>query len=232
MANSPGLPAAIYLRVSTDAQSVEQQRSELERLARARGFEAVTYEDVGVSGSRASRPALDRLMEDARRGKVRAVLVWSLDRLDRNMHHIIDRIATLERHGAPVLSACESWMAEQSEIRKLLIAVLGWVAEFERARISERTKAGLARVRRHGSKSGKPIGRPPASSIMLGAAADLVSSGASVRAAARTKGLKESTLRRFLATRRGQPSQARPSPDAAPKTPHGLSAPGHDKSRA
>lgn len=133
-------------------------------------------------------------MDDARRGKVRAVVVWALDRLDRNMLACLARVVELDRLGVTVVSVREPWLDTSGPTRSLVVAVFGWVAEQERARLIKRTSAGLARARREG----KHIGRPRASAVMLHAAADLVTAGSSIWAAARAKGLPEATLRRFL----------------------------------
>ena len=79
--------------------------------------------------------------------------------------------------------------------------MLAAVAESERALIIERTRAGMDRAKRRGTRSGKAIGRPRASPILMHAAADLVRTGVSIRAAARVKGVREATLRRFLRSR-------------------------------
>lgn len=111
----------------------------------------------------------------------------------------IQTVLECDRIGVPVISVREPWLDTAGPVRPLLIAIFGWVAEQERTRLIERTKAGLERARAHGTKSGKPIGRPPASPILLHAAADLVRTGTSVSEAARRKGVKRTTLRRFLA---------------------------------
>ena len=105
----------------------------------------------------------------------------------------------LDRLGVWVLSARESWLDTDSPVRPLLVAIFGWVAEQERTRLIERTKAGLERARREG----KRLGRPPASPVMLHAARDLVAAGVPVAEAARQKGLSRSSLRRFLGEQGG-----------------------------
>lgn len=184
--------AALYARVSTEHQTTANQLDDLQRLAVARGWTPVLYEEKESAAKR--RPVLDRLMDEARRGKVRAVVVWALDRLDRNMLACLARVVELDRLGVTVVSVREPWLDTSGPTRSLLVAVFGWVAEQERARLIERTRAGLDRARREG----RHIGRPRASAVMLHAAADLVAAGSSIRAAARAKGLPEATLRRFL----------------------------------
>jgi putative DNA-invertase from lambdoid prophage Rac len=185
--------AAVYVRVSTDRQTVENQRSEVERMVRARGYEPVVYEEVESAAK--ARPVLDRLLGDVRRGKVAAVGVWALDRLHRSMVGAIQTVLELDRLGIPVVSVREPWLDTSGPVRPLLVAIFGWVAEQERTRLIERTRAGLDRARREG----KRLGRPPASPVLVHAAADLVRGGTAIRAAARAKGVKESTLRRHLA---------------------------------
>jgi DNA invertase Pin-like site-specific DNA recombinase len=184
--------AALYIRVSTDRQTVENQVAELRQLAAARGFESVIYEEVESAAK--ARPVLDRVLADARAGRVRAILVWALDRLHRSMVGSIQTVLECDRIGVPVISLREPWLDTSGPVRPLLVAIFGWVAEQERARLIERTKAGLERARRQG----KRLGRPPASPILLNAAADLVREGVPVSEAARRKGTSRTTLRRFL----------------------------------
>lgn len=188
--------AALYLRVSTEDQTEENQLPDLLQLAHRRGWQPVEYRETGSAAK--ARPVLDQLMVDARAGRLGAVVVWALDRLDRNMVACMLRVAELDRLGVAVVSVRESWLDTSGPARSLLVAVFGWVAEQERTRLIERTRAGLARAKREGTRSGKAIGRPRASSILLNAAADLVQAGWKVRAAAREKGVREATLRRFL----------------------------------
>jgi putative DNA-invertase from lambdoid prophage Rac len=98
----------------------------------------------------------------------------------------------------PVLSVREGWLDTTGPVRPLLVAIFGWVAEQERTRLIERTKAGLERARRQG----KRLGRPPASPLLLHAARDLVLEGVPVAEAARRKGVARSTLQRFLTDER------------------------------
>jgi putative DNA-invertase from lambdoid prophage Rac len=187
------LKAALYLRVSTDKQTTDNQLVELQRLAAARGFVPVVY--VEVESAAKARPVLDRMMDDARAGRVSAVIVWALDRLHRSMTGAISTVLELDRLGVQVISLKEPWLDTSGPVRSLLVAIFGWVAEQERSRLIERTKAGLVRAR----AQGKRLGRPPASPILVRAAADLVAAGLPVAEAARIKGVKRTTLRRFIA---------------------------------
>jgi DNA invertase Pin-like site-specific DNA recombinase len=185
--------AAAYVRVSTDRQTADNQLAEVRQLAVARGYEPVVYEEVESAAK--ARPVFDRMIADVRAGRVQAVAVWALDRLHRSMTGAITTVLDCDRLGVPVLSVREGWLDTSGPVRPLLVAIFGWVAEQERTRLIERTRAGLERARREG----KTLGRPRASPVLLHAAADLVRDGTAIRAAARAKGVKESTLRRHLA---------------------------------
>ncbi len=185
--------AAAYIRVSTDRQTVENQKAEVLQLCRARGYAPIIYEEVESAAK--ARPVLDGLMADVRAGRVQAVVVWALDRLHRSMTGAINMVLECDRLGVPVLSVREGWLDTSGPVRPLLVAIFGWVAQQERERLIERTKAGIERARREG----KTIGRPPASQVLLHSARDLVAAGTPVAAAARAKGLSRSTLQRFLA---------------------------------
>ena len=161
------------------------------------------YEEVESAAK--ARPVLDRMLADVRAGRVHAVAVWALDRLHRSMAGAINTVLELDRLGVPVLSVREGWLDTSGPVRPLLVAIFGWVAEQERTRLIERTKAGLERARREG----KPLGRPRLSPLALAAAAADVDAGLSRREAARRRGISESAVRVYLAARsreRGQPA--------------------------
>jgi DNA invertase Pin-like site-specific DNA recombinase len=148
---------AIYARVSTlTAQSVERQIRDLRELAKHRDFEAVKeYCDEGVSGSRESRPALDALLLDARRGKFDAVLVWKLDRLGRSLVHLVRLLTDLRALGVELISFSEG-LDFTTTTGKLLYQVISAFAEFERDCIRERVRAGLRNARAKGQRLGRP----------------------------------------------------------------------------
>lgn len=199
----PGKRCAVYLRVSTDRQTVSNQAAEVCRMVAARGYEAEVYEEIESAAK--ARPVLDRLLCDARAGRVGAVAVWALDRLHRSMVGAIQTVLELDRLGVQVLSVREGWLDTSGPVRPLLVAIFGWVAEQERARLIERTRAGIDRARREG----KRLGRPSASPLLVAAALAEVERGASIRAAARAAGVSERTLRRTL--RRNPPAAVGPA---------------------
>jgi DNA invertase Pin-like site-specific DNA recombinase len=185
--------AAVYLRVSTDRQTADNQLAEVRQLAVARGYDPVVYEEVESAAK--ARPVLDGMLADVRAGRVHAVGVWALDRLHRSMTGAINTVLELDRLGVPVLSVRESWLDTSGPVRPLLVAIFGWVAEQERTRLIERTKAGLERARREGT----PLGRPKVSPLKVAAAVERVRAGASLREAADAAGVGYGTLRRALA---------------------------------
>lgn len=189
--------AGLYVRVSTDKQTAENQIAEVRQLALARGFEPVIYQEVESAAK--ARPVLDRMLVDVRAGRLQGVAVWALDRLHRSMTGAINTVLELDRLGVPVLSVREGWLDTGGPVRPLLVAIFGWVAEQERTRLIERTKAGIERARREG----KALGRPKASPVLLHAARDLVAAGMPVAKAARQKGVSRSTLQRFVRSQSG-----------------------------
>jgi DNA invertase Pin-like site-specific DNA recombinase len=154
--------AAVYLRVSTAGQTTANQLLELQRVAAQRGWQVIgTYEDRAVSGNkgRESRPAWDHLHRDCAQGRVDIVLAWSIDRLGRSLHQVINFIAELGEIGVG-LYLHQQAVDSSTAAGKAMLAMCGVFAEFERAMIVERVKAGLARAR----AQGKQLGRPPAKS--------------------------------------------------------------------
>jgi DNA invertase Pin-like site-specific DNA recombinase len=188
------MKTAIYARVSTAEQTVENQRLELTRYCEARGWTATEYLDEGVSGAKESRPALDRLLTDARRRRFDTLIVWRLDRLGRNLRHLILLLDELAALGVAFVSLNEG-IDTTTPAGRLQLHILGAIAEFERERIRERVKLGMARAK----AQGKPVGRPrrAVTDIDLAAAAHLT-----VRQAARVLGVSKSFVAKWrLSTR-------------------------------
>lgn len=147
--------AAIYLRVSRGEQALENQRPAVARLVRARKLKLVaTYEEKASAVK--ARSQFERMMRDAHEGSFDVLAVWSLDRLGRSMVGNVQAVLELDRRGVEVLSVREPWLDTGGPVRELLLAIFGWMAEQERAQISERTKAGLERARRKGVRIGRP----------------------------------------------------------------------------
>ena len=149
---------ALYARVSTlnGQQDPEMQLSELREYALRRGLDIYEeYVDQGVSGSKESRPALNKLMLDARRRGFDAVLVWKIDRFGRSLKHLVNSLADLSAYGIAFISLRDN-LDLSTPSGRLMFQIIGAMSEFERALIQERVKAGL----RNAKAKGKRIGRP------------------------------------------------------------------------
>lgn len=138
--------AAVYLRVSSDRQDEANQEPECLALCAARGWEPRTFRET-MSGAK-SRPVWDAALDTIRRGQCRALVVWAVDRAGRSKVQLAHDLGQVWRWGAEVASVRDSWLEQPAgPLRTLLVDVMGWMAEGERARLIERTRAGLDRAR-------------------------------------------------------------------------------------
>ena len=151
------MKAAIYLRVSTDKQSVRAQRQELRDICRRRGWSNVTeYTDV-ISGAKFSRTGLDQMMNEIRRGRVDVVLCYKLDRLGRSLASVAQLIGEMISNKVSLVIPGQGIdTSSDNSAARLQLNILIAVAEFERDIIRERTKAGLAAARARGTTLGRP----------------------------------------------------------------------------
>jgi putative DNA-invertase from lambdoid prophage Rac len=150
---------AIYLRVSKadGSQDATNQEPDCRRLCEARGWLEPTVVTELESAVK-ERPVWRDVLELAHRGIYNVIVVWSLDRVGRSMWRTIDDVRALERAGCRLVSVRESWLDTGGPAAPLLLAIFSWVADHERQRLIERTKAGLERARRQGTKLGrKPV---------------------------------------------------------------------------
>jgi DNA invertase Pin-like site-specific DNA recombinase len=182
--------AAIYARVSTLDQEPLNQTHELQRFVAARDWTAVEYVDRGVSGAKDRRPALDQLLADAKRRRFDVVVCWRLDRLGRSLKHLITLLDELQALGVAFVSLAEGIDAT-TPAGKLQMHILGAIAEFERARIVERVRSGIARARSEGKRFGRPVREVP--EIVLAPVR-----GLPVREAAKRLGVSPATAHRWL----------------------------------
>lgn len=148
--------AALYLRVSTKAQTTDSQRAEVERLAEHRGYEIVAVYDEQASARAKKRPQFDAMMAAAHRGEFDVLVVWALDRFGRSLHKNVADVVTLDTKGVEIVSVREPWLDTANPTRPLLISIFSWVAEQEGNRISERVRSGQARARKEGTHIGRP----------------------------------------------------------------------------
>jgi DNA invertase Pin-like site-specific DNA recombinase len=189
--------AGIYARVSTTDQTCENQLLELRRYCEARGWAIVReFVDQGVSGAKERRPALDDLVKDAKRRRFDVLVVWRLDRLGRNLRHLILLLDDLQATGVAFVSLSEGIDAT-TPAGRLQLHVLGAIAEFERDRIRERVVAGLDRVKR---QVGRPERHVPESTLAP-------VRGLPIREAARRLGVSPATAHRWLSQKtRSEPT--------------------------
>ena len=154
------MKAVIYARVSSPDQQTTNQTEVLRAWIEQRGYTLVQiYQENESAWRNGHQRELAKLLDDARRRKFQAVLVWALDRLSREgALAILSLVNSLSVCGVKVLSYQESWTEAPGELAELLYALTGWVARMESQRRSERTKAGLARVVAQGKKLGRPKG--------------------------------------------------------------------------
>lgn len=147
-----------YARVSTTDQNCETQLRELREYISRRGWKnAGEFVDTGWSGSKASRPALDRLMADAAQRKFDCIVVYKIDRFGRSVLHLNQQLAALTSYGVRFIATSQSLDTdEKNPTSRLLLQILASVAEFEREMIRERTLSGIQAAR----AAGKIIGRP------------------------------------------------------------------------
>ena len=138
--------AAIYARVSTFDQEPENQLQELRRYVEARGWTRQEYVDRGVSDSKDRRPALDQMIAEAKRRRFDVLVCWRLDRLGRNLRHLVTMLDDLQAIGVAFVSMGEG-IDCTTPAGKLQLHILAALAEFEREHIRERVLAGLRRAR-------------------------------------------------------------------------------------
>jgi DNA invertase Pin-like site-specific DNA recombinase len=189
---------ALYARVSTlNGQDPEMQLRELREYAARRGWEiADEYTDHGVSGSRDSRPALNRLMTDAQQRRFDAIVVWKVDRFGRSLRHLVNALAELGALGVAFVSLRDN-LDLSTPSGRLMFAVIGAMAEFERSLIQERVKAGLGNARAKGKQLGRPQRIVNRESIL-----QMKAEGLSLRQIAERLGLGYGTVRARLAGER------------------------------
>jgi DNA invertase Pin-like site-specific DNA recombinase len=185
----------IYLRVSTDSQTTENQRRELEAVAARSGWEVVAfYEDAGISGAkgRDKRPGFDRLLKDATARKVDMIAAWSVDRLGRSLQDLVGFLNELQ-------ALCGLYLHQQAldtstPSGRALFQMCGVFAEFERCMIRERVNAGLARAK----AKGKKLGRHTVKASVEARIRDLRAQGMGILKIGRTIGVGTSVVQRVV----------------------------------
>jgi len=187
--------AAIYLRVSTDRQTLENQRQALQGVAERRGWEVVAvYSDAGISGAkgRADRPGLDDMLKAAIKGGFDVVMAWSIDRLGRSLIDLLGTIQHLEGCSVDLYLDQQS-IDTTTPTGRLMFQICGAFAEFERSMIRQRISAGLSRAK----AQGKRLGRPKVSSTMERRVRRHLAKGFGILKVAKTLGLGTGTVQRI-----------------------------------
>jgi DNA invertase Pin-like site-specific DNA recombinase len=191
--------AAVYVRVSTDRQTVENQLRELRAIAERRGWEIVaTYNDAGISGakSRDQRPGLDSMLKDAQRRKFDVVMAWAIDRMGRSLVDLLHTIETLQACGVDLYLDQQS-IDTTTPAGKLMFAIVGAFAEFERSMATQRIHAGLRRAREQGKVLGRPAGSTSVDPKKVTKARTLLAEGTGIVKAAKLAGLGVGTVQRI-----------------------------------
>jgi DNA invertase Pin-like site-specific DNA recombinase len=183
------------MRVSTSDQKLDSQDKELRRYCQMRGWKNTTVYADKMSGAATTRPALERLLQDMRAGKIKRLVCYKLDRVGRSLTHLALIVDEMARLKVPLV--CTSQAIDTSESNpcgKFQLAVLMAVAEFERGIIRERVNAGLAAAKERGVRLGRPA--------TLGKRADevmvLKKRGLGVRAIARELSMPVSSVHSVL----------------------------------
>jgi DNA invertase Pin-like site-specific DNA recombinase len=187
--------AAIYTRVSTDKQTIENQLRSLREIAQRRGWEIVgEYKDAGISGAkgRDQRPGLDQMLADAQRRRFDVVMAWAIDRIGRSLIDLLGTIQSLEACGVD-LYLDQQAIDTTTPMGKLMFQVTGAFAEFERSMIRQRINAGLKRA----VAEGKQLGRPQIEPEMERKIRAMLAKGVGINSVARELGVGNSVVERI-----------------------------------
>lgn len=187
--------AALYLRVSTDGQTVDNQRLALETVCEQRGWQVVQdYSDNGVSGAKGRnlRPGLDAMLKDASRGRFDVVLSWALDRLGRSLMDLLDTLSELEAVGVALVLHQQA-IDTTTPAGRMFFQVTGAFAEFERAMIRSRVRAGLERAKARGVR----LGRPRTGAKVEAAIRARLAAGEGIKKVAKAVGVGNGTVSRI-----------------------------------
>lgn len=197
--------AAVYARVSTKdrGQDTENQLLQLRDYCARQAWPIVKEYIDHVSGKSGERDGFKQLFVDASRRQFDVVVVWALDRFTREgVLETFEYIRDLTRFGVQFESYTEAHFRTTGPAGELMLAIAAWIAKQERLRISERTKAGLARARKQGKRCGRPR-----KVFSREKALELRAAGESWRAIARKLGIPQSTIRRVLSNGHQRPER-------------------------
>ncbi len=191
------MKVAFYLRVSTTGQTVENQRLELKAVAERHGWQVVKeFVDCGISGAkgRDRRPQFDALCKGIARKEFDLVAAWSVDRIGRSLQDLVGFLG--EMHSKRVdLYLRQQGIDTSTPAGKAMFQMMGVFAEFERAMIVERVRAGLARAKTQGKKLGRPsVGADKEQTVR-----ELLATGLGMISTAKRAGVGVGTVQRIRA---------------------------------
>ena len=206
--------AGLYRRVSTDQQDSANQVEDLEQLCRARGWRWVWYVDEAMSGRRDTRPAYQRLLQDARTGKVQVVVVWKLDRLGRSAGRLAQDVTDLSRWRVRFVSHQDPDFDTTSSMGRFVLGLLAQLAELEASLTGDRTRAAYQTKKARAEAIGQRVrwGRAPRD-VPGDVLEDVRAGRLTLRAAEARTGIPRRTIARRLA------GQNTPLLDGAPVSP-------------
>jgi DNA invertase Pin-like site-specific DNA recombinase len=193
---------ALYARVSTDGQTVENQLGELNAVAVRHGWQVTqVYSDQGISGTkgREARPEFDKLLKSIARREVDMIAAWSVDRLGRSLKDLVWLLSDIQEKGVD-LFLFQQGLDTSTSSGRAMFQMLGVFSEFEAAMIRDRVRAGVARARREGTKSGKPIGRPKIKAEKVQEIKNLLGEGMGILKVAKRVGAGAGTVSKIKET--------------------------------
>ena len=201
--SSKKIKAVIYARVSTTLQEFPKTQIEAcTQLSEARGFElSATYTDYGVSGRKEKRPALDQMLNDARKGKFKIILVSALDRVGRNTRHLLNLFNELNDYGVKIISLREN-LDLTTPIGNAMIVIIAAISELEVNLTRERIKTALAikKATALKDKSDWRCGRPPINQGIKSKALELILQGRSYSQIGKELSISKASVCRILKT--------------------------------
>jgi len=181
-----------YARVSTTDQDLGSQTV---KLTEAGVLQEDVFSDIGISGSKKSRPGLDRLLSIVQPGD--EVVVFRMDRLGRSLKNMIELADDLHQREITIVSVGEGIRTDQA-LGRMMMQLFSLLAEWERTYIIERINAGIAKAKKFGTKSGQAIGRPRRTGRAVSLALKLIEEGHSHRDAAGIARISKSSIVRAL----------------------------------
>jgi DNA invertase Pin-like site-specific DNA recombinase len=186
---------AIYARVSTEEQAPDNQIDALREVGKRVGWDIIeVFVDRGISGVKRGRPSLDRMLKGVARREFDLVAVWSVDRLGRSLNHLLALLGELNARGVG-LYLHQQGISTETPQGRTLFQVLGIFAEFERAMLVDRVKAGLARAK----AAGKKLGRPRLPDDVIARIRHELEAGKGIHSTARRLGVGVGTVQRVRA---------------------------------